>query len=88
MLVGETVLNNVIYQKKQLQNPANPGFLNSPPQAPKKLKYFHPYFGSWEKINKYFPTIWKEKSTPLENGPKNSRGSFGFKLDFFFKEKT
>ena len=39
----ETVLNKVIYQKKQLQNPANPGFLISPPQAPKIFGGFPPH---------------------------------------------
>ena len=44
----ETVLNKAIYQKKQLQNPANPGFLTSPPQAPKIFGgFFPPYFGPW-----------------------------------------
>ena len=31
--------------------------------------------------------IWKEKSTPHENGSKKSGGSFGFKLDFFEEKK-
>ena len=44
----ETILNKVIYQKKQLQNPANPGLLISPPQAPKNFGgFFPPYFGPW-----------------------------------------
>ena len=52
----ETVLNKVIYQKKQLQNPANPGFLTSPPQAPKIFGgFFPPYFGPWGEKTLFSP---------------------------------
>ena len=52
----ETALNKVIYQKKQLQNPANPGFLISPPQAPKNFGgFFPPYFGPWGEKTLFSP---------------------------------
>ena len=52
----ETVLNKAIYQKKQLQNPANPGFLTSPPQAPKIFGgFFPPNFGPWGEKTLFSP---------------------------------
>ena len=77
----ETILNKVIYQKKQLQNPANPGFLTSPPQAPKFFganfppmgkclggKFFTspPWENVWGEVEKNFPpTPWGGITIPV-----------------------